>query len=550
MRGKQEQKDACFMRKKAFFVSQALLLAAALGIILSGCGNTGGASAKQVLSYANIGTQDIKTLDPARVTDISSAQALELVFSGLVSLDPKTLKVVPDIATNWDISNQGTRYTFHLKSGVKFSNGDPADASAFAYSIDRALDPATKSQVAALYLGHIVGATDRNAGKIPSIIGTGLVVIDPQTLQINLDSPISYFLQALTYPTSWAVDKNVVQHYGEQWYDGHAIGTGPFILKSWQHKVQLTFLQNPNWYGRKLTLTEIDMPMIADTSTAFKSFQAKELDIDNLVDSADYTIAKALGPKNYFEGPALSSGYLAPNSAVPPFDNVTVRQAFAEAVDRNAIANQVLNGFVYPTDHIVPKGMPGYYDGLKGLPFNPQDAKAKLASVYPDVSKMPTVTLEYPKLADNDKVAVRLQQDFQTYLGVHINLNSVDFEQLITDVYTYKVQFYLLGWIADYPDPQDWTSIQFVKDSANNTMNFENAQVDQLTAQADVEQDQAKRFALYNQAEELAVDEVAWIPTTQGKNIYVFQSWVKGFAQNAGGLTPDLAWPDVSITAH
>ncbi len=538
------------MRKRAFFISQALLLAAALGIVLGGCGNTTTSAAKQVLTYANIGTQDIKTLDPAKVTDLSSSQAIELVFSGLVSLDPKTLKVVPDIATNWDVSEQGKRYTFHLKSGVKFSNGDPADASAFAYSIDRALDPATKSLVASLYLGHIQGATDRNAGKIPTIIGTGVVVIDPLTLQINLVSPVSYFLEALSYPTSWAVDKQVVQQYGERWYDGHAIGTGPFTLKSWQHKVKLTFLQNPNWYGKKLSLTEIDMPMIADTSTAFKSFQAKELDIDNGVDSADYSIAKALGPKSFFESPFLSIGYLAPNSAMAPFNNLTVRQAFAEAVDRDTIANQVLNGFVYPTDHIVPKGMPGYFDGLKGLPFNPKDAKAKLTSVYSDVSKMPTVTLEYPKIADNDKVAAKLQQDFQTYLGVHINLNPVDFEQLISDVYTYKVQFYFLGWIADYPDPQDWTSIQFVKGSANNTMNFEDPQVDQLTAQADVEQDQAKRFALYNQAEELAVDEVAWIPFNQGKNIYVFQPWVKGFVQSAGGLTPDLVWPNVSIAAH
>ena len=540
------------MRKKAFFASQGFLFLAVLGLILTGCGSSGqtGLAPKQVLKYANVGTQDIKTMDPALVTDISSAQAIELVFSGLVSLDPKTLQVVPDIATSWDISNQGKTYTFHLRSGVKFSNGDPVDAAAFAYSIDRALDPATKSLVATVYLGHIVGANARNAGKLPTVIGTGVVVVDPQTLQINLDSPISFFLEALTYQTSWAVDQKVVQQYGANWADGHAIGSGPFILKSWRHKVQLTFVQNPNWYGKKLTLTEIDMPMISDTGTAFKSFQAKELDIDNLVDSANYSIAKGFGPSRFFEGPALSSGYIAPNSAIPPFDNVTVRQAFAEAVDRDTLANEVLNGFVYPSDHIVPRGMPGYYAGLKGLPFNPKDAKQKLDSVYPDPSLMPAVTLEIPNIPDDTKIAAKLQQDFQTYLGVHINVDPVDFEQLITDVYTYKVQFYLLGWIADYPDPQDWTSLQFVKDAPNNTMNFEDPKIDQLTAQADVEQDQAKRFAEYGQAEELAVDEVAWIPTNQGKNIYVFQPYIKGFVQNAGGLTPDLSWPDVSIAAH
>jgi peptide/nickel transport system substrate-binding protein/oligopeptide transport system substrate-binding protein len=540
------------MRKKTFFVSQALLLMGVLGLILAGCGSGGGPglAAKQVLNYPIIGTQDIKTMDPALPTDIASAQAIELGFSGLVSLDPRTLQVIPDIATSWDVSNGGKTYTFHLHSGVKFSNGDPVDASTFAYSIDRTLDPNTKSNVATVYLGHIVGANERNAGKIPTIIGTGVVVVDPLTLQINLDAPIGFFLQALTYPTSWAVDKNVVQQYGANWADGHAVGTGPFMLKSWQHKVQLTFVQNPNWYGKKVTLTEIDLPLIADTGAAFNRFQAKEADIDNLVDSAHYSVARALGPKEFFEGPALAINYFAPNSAIAPFNNLTVRQAFAEAVDRDTISNQVLHGFVSPSDHIVPQGMPGYYAGLKGIPFNPQDAKAKLASIYPDLSKMPAVTLEYPKIADDDKVAARLQQDFQTYLGVHINLNPVDFEQLINDVYTYKVQFYLLGWIADYPDPQDWTSLQFVKGAPNNTMNFEDAKVDQLTAQADVTQDQAQRFALYGQAEELAVDEVAWIPFSQSKNIYVFQPYVNGFVQDAGGLTPDNVWPNVQIMSH
>ncbi|HEY7348370.1 MAG TPA: peptide ABC transporter substrate-binding protein [Ktedonobacterales bacterium] len=538
------------MHKKTLFATEALLILGLLSLLLTACGSPSGSAAKQILNMPNIGTQDIKTMDPATVTDLNSAQAIELAFSGLVSLDPKTLQVIPDIATSWDVSNGGKTYTFHLQSGVKFSNGDAVDADTFAYSIDRALDPATKSNIATLYLGHIIGANDRNAGKIPTIIGNGVKAVDPLTLQINLDSPIGFFLQTMTYPTSWAVDKNVVQQYGANWWEDHAVGTGPFILQKWQHKIQLTFVQNPNWYGKKLTLTEVDMPMIADTDTAFKRFQAKQADVDNGVDSANYPIAKALGSSQFFEGPALSIGYLSPNSAVAPFDNLTVRQAFAEAVDRDTIANQLLRGFVLPSDHIVPQGMPGYNANLKGLSFDPKDAKDKLTSVYPDVSKMPAVTLEYPKVADNDKVAAKLQQDFQTYLGVHINLNAVDFEQLIPDVYTNKVQFYFLGWIADYPDPQDWTSLQFVKGSPNNTMNFENPQVDQLVAQADVEQDQAMRISLYNQAEELAVDGVAWIPISQGKNVYTFQTYVKGFVQDAGGLTPDNVWPNISIAAH
>lgn len=407
-----------------------------------------------------------------------------------------------------------------------------------------------KSNVSGLYLGHIVGALDRKAGKIPTIIGTGVVVKDDLTLVINLDAPIGYFLEALTYPTSWAVDKKIVDQFGPNWSDQHSAGTGPFMLKSWEHRVKLTFVPNPYWYGTKSHLTEIDMPMYADGPTAFKDFQSKQIDVDNMVDSADYAIAKALGPKEFSESPYLAITYISPNNKIAPFDNLTVRQAFAYAVDRDTIANNTLRGAVISSDHIVPEGQPGYNKNLKGLPFDPAKAKQLLQSVYPDVSKMPPVTMEYPKGGDGDKLAAELQSEFKQYLGVTVALNPVDFEQLINDVYTGNVQFYALGWIADYPDPQDWTSIQFRTGSDNNIMNFSDPKVDQLLDQADVTQDQNQRFALYNQAEELAVDEVAWIPIYQQKNLYAFQSYIHGFVQDSGGLTPQSIWGDVYIEAH
>jgi oligopeptide transport system substrate-binding protein len=519
-------------------------------------------AANQVLRVANIGVQDIQTLDPALVEDSGSYYAVELLFTGLVNLDPNTLKVVPDLATGWDLSADGKTYTFHLRSGLKFSNGDPLTAQDVAYSIDRAFDPAQsgKSYTADYYLGGqggviagIVGAQDREAGRIPTMIGPGrgLVVVDATTLQINLTRPALWFLDALTYAVSWVVDKKIIDQYGANWFDGHAVGSGPFIVKSWQHKVQLTFVPNPSWYGAKSHLTEIDMPLISDSNLAWSAFQAGQIDVDNALPSADYAAAKALGSKEFAESPNLSTFYLAPNSKVPPFDNVTVRQAFAEAVDRETIANQILGGTVLPTDHMVPQGQPGYYAGLKGLPFNPADAAARLRSVYPNVGSMPPVTLEYPT-GGRDAIVAKLQQDFQTYLGVTISLKAVTFGQLVTDIETknaqgiYPVQFYILGWVADYPDPQDWLD-QVTSTNINNNMNFSSAQVDSLVAQADASTDENQRISLYNQAEELAIDQVAWIPYSQGKNIVVFQSNVHGYVLDAQGLIPPSVWANVYI---
>lgn len=553
------------MRKKAFLVSQALLFMAALALILAGCGsggNTQTLASNQTLKIPNVGTQDVKTLDPALITDLNSSSALSLIESGLVTLDPKTLKVVPDLASSWDVSPDGKTYTFHIRPNLKFSNGDPLTAQDFAYSIDRAFDPAQsgKSYTPTYYLGNpaagIVGGNDRANGKIPTMIGPGqgLVVVNDTTLQINITGPALWFLAALTYPVSDPVDKKVVDQFGANWWDGNFVGTGPFILKSWQHKVKLTFVPNPNWYGKKPTLTNVEMDMIADPNAAWNQFQSKEQDIGG-PPAADYKIAKALGPSEFFEGPSLSIFYVAPNSKVPPFDNVTVRQAFAEATDRDGIANQTLQGTSLPSDHIVPQGNPGYDANLQGLPFNPQDAKSKLQSVYPDVTKMPAVTLEYPKGGDNDKIATRMQQDYQTYLGVHINLNPVDFGQLLNDTTSknaqgfFPVQFYLLGWIADYPDAQDWMDL-VTCNNPNNTMNFCNQDVDSKVAQADSSLDNNQRDTLYNQAEEIAIDQVSWIPIIQGKNIYTHQKWVSGFSIDAQGLVPDIGWPDVQILQH
>jgi len=546
------------MRKKAFIVSQVLIFMGALAIILAGCGNSGTSNlaSNQKFNFPNIGTADVKTLDPGLIGDLSSAQALQLISNGLVTLDINTLEIKPDLASSWETSADGKTWTFHIRPGLKFSNGDPLTASDFAYSIDRAFDPSIdgKSGTASYYLGindvpNIVGGDDRVHGKIPTIIGTGVKAVNDTTLQINLLHPAAFFLDQLTYPVSYVVDKKVVQQYGSNWWDGHFVGSGPYILKSWQHKVQLTFVPNPNWWGTKQTLTEIDMPMIVDPNTAWNRFQAKEADVSG-VPVADYPIAQKLGPKEFFEGPQLSIQYLSLNNTVAPFDNLTVRQAFAEAVDRDSIASGVWSNTVIPSDHIVPQGMPGYYANLKGLPFNVQDAKTKLASVYPDVTKIPAITIEYPKgSSDEDKMMAKIVQDWATYLGVHANLNPVDFGQLLNDLPTNKVQAYQIGWIGDYPDPQDWLDL-VITGSPNNNMGFSNPDVDSKVTQADSASDLNSRTPLYNQAEEIAIDNVAWVPLFQSKTIYVFQKYVKGFAFDSEGLTPDIAWSNVQILSH
>src|SRR2546430_4371186 len=201
-----------------FLVLMAMLLVACGGGG-SGGGTTSGSNPKapqsqQIFRWA-FRLPDINSFDPGIAPDITSIDAINMFFTGLVSLDDH-LRVVPQMASSWDVSSNHLAYTFHLKSGLQFSDGSKLDANDVAYSIDRSLSPAINNQsgVGLTYLDLIKGSTDRTTGKVKTIIGTGVVVQDPNTLVIHLTQPGGYFLQALTYPTSYVVEKSVADKYG------------------------------------------------------------------------------------------------------------------------------------------------------------------------------------------------------------------------------------------------------------------------------------------------------------------------------------------------
>ncbi|HEY7355766.1 MAG TPA: ABC transporter substrate-binding protein, partial [Ktedonobacterales bacterium] len=255
---------------------------ALLAMLLMGCGPSSGSSsqldANQVFIWPLIHVPSFNdlVLDPANVTDLYSSTVTNAIYGGLVTTD-HNLNVVPNMAT-WDVSPDGRTYTFHLKPNLHFSDGTPLAAQDFAYSIDRALSPqvcvpffgAGCTPYAANYLLKIKGAAARASGTLSTLIGTGLIVQDAQTLVIKLDPnqpPAAYFLEALTYPTSYPVESQLIKKYGSNFathkdWTAHLDeggDTGPFILKSHDDK-QITLVPNPYWFGPKITLKEIDRP--------------------------------------------------------------------------------------------------------------------------------------------------------------------------------------------------------------------------------------------------------------------------------------------------
>jgi len=531
---------------------------------------------KQVLVSPEVGISDIKTFDPALSTDSPSIQAIDNVFTGLVQLNDK-LAIMPQLAANYSEGTDGLTWTFKLKPNLKFSDGTPLTSQDVVYSIDRALQPAVKSYTSSIYLGLIKDSDKLNAGKIKTIIGDSLLKPDPNTVKIITNRKASYFLDALSYSCSYVVEKSLVDKYGAHFTDhlNEGGGAGPFKVSEYTHGKQIVFVPNPNYYGPKPQLTKLVYPFYNKADSMYAAYQAGQVDLAGIL-SANLAEAKKLPNNQYHQVPQLWINYYTMNYLVKPFDNIKIRQAFELAIDKDLIAHRVWKDIVIPTNHIVPKGMPGYNanltdpEGVASTKGDPAKASALVRQGvqeegWTSLAQVPTIKLTYPGGShDQDNEVAALIQMWQKTLGISVKPNPEDFNKLLLDMVAAAnnpkgLQFWNTSWSADYPDPQDWTTLQFDKGAPNNTMNYgqnstaeaaQQQQVQQQLEAADVNPDQYGRLRAYNQAEQLLVNDVAWLPVNQVTRSQVVKPYGEGLVFNSSGFTPPDDWGAVYIAAH
>jgi ABC-type oligopeptide transport system substrate-binding subunit len=528
-------------------LSSIFLLAVLM--ILTGCSSsapqtTQSTTNKQVLRFPNIGTDDLGTLDPAAGPDSNSNLAINMIFSGLVRSD-KNLNVVPDQAT-WDVSNDNTAYTFHLKPDITFSDGTPVTAQSYVYTWTRALLPEVKSPVAPVLENVIVGATDVNKGKTTTL--AGVTAVDPQTLQVKLVRPTAYFLQLLTVSLFYPLNQKVIEKYGQQnWTQNVAnsgIGTGPFIVKSWQHGSQITFVPNPHYYGPRTKLSEVDMPFVNNRSTAYQSYEAGQYDfVWNLTPQDQLTAQKEAG---FVRQPTLESDLLFFDNTKPPFNNSAVRQAFATAIDKQTLASAVLKGTVTPANTIVPPGEPGSQPNYAGIPFDKAKARQLFQSVYPDGKNVPPITFSYPGTQLSSEEATALQQMWQQALGIQVKLHSEPLTTYNDETSRHAVQFGFTQWGVYFPDPYEWLDLSLLSTSSNNNGKWNNPTFDATVAQAE-QTSGTQRLALYAKAEQIAISDVGWLPLDHESMSAIFPAKVHGIIINGNGLYFG-DWSGVSIS--
>ncbi len=544
-----------YSRLSKCFPATFLLLSALL-IILAACGGsstttpttsgTPSLASNQVLTFPNVGTQDIGVLDPAQGPDANSGIAVGMIYTGLVKFD-KNLNVVPDQAT-WTTSPDNKVYTFTLKQGITFSDGTPVTAQAYVYTLTRALLPEVKSPIATFFLGLIVGSDEVNNGK--TRILAGVKAVNDSTLQITLKQPAAYFLQIMADSIAFPLNHKVIDQYGQtDWVNhaaGNGIGTGPFMVKEWDHNVKMVLAPNPQWYGAKTKLTEVDMLFVNNPSTAFKAYQAGQYAFVWNIGAQDLTVAK--GMPGYTSQSLLQTDLLFFNNKMAPFDKAAVRQAFAYATDKETLASAIFKGSAVPAPTIIPPGMPGYQPNYQGLAYGRSKALAALQSAYPDVSKVPPITFSYPNSQVSQSEASVLQQMWQSALGIQVKLVPVELNAYNTETANHQVQFGFTQWSADFPDPYDWLALNLLSSAANNSGNWNNPQFDQTIMQAEQATGNA-RIQLYNQAEQIAITDVGWLPIDHQALSAIIPTWVQGVSLNNIGLYFG-DWSNVYLVQH
>jgi len=480
------------------------------------------------------------TLDPAISADMSSHLYVMQIFSGLVRLDQE-LNVVPDIAESLpEKSPDGKTYTFHLRHGVKFHSGREVKAADFKYSWERACDPATRSSTASTYLGDIVGAKDMLAGKAEEI--SGVQVIDDYTIRVTIDAPKAYFLYKLAYPTAFVVDKNNVKSGPDWWRKPN--GTGPFKLKEWKTGQRLILERSQVYHNEPAKLQRVVFSLVPANPMAL--YELGEIDVVP-VDLAYIDLACDESGPFYRElavTPELSLYYIGFNTVQPPFDDVNVRRAFCHAVDKERIAKVILRDMVSAARGILPPGIPGYSEALEGLDYDVEKAKELIgASKYGDVSNLPPITITMEGYGNYIPAYLgAIIQGWQENLGVEVSVRQLETENFV-DLRTLKQEkdeMFVMGWVADYPDPHNFLDILFHTGSEVNISEYSNPSLDAWLDQAAIEQSETDRLAMYQEIEQLVVDDAPCVPLFHGANYILVKPYVKGYE-----LTP-LGIPDLS----
>jgi len=472
------------------------------------------------------------TLDPALVRDVGSGSYVVEIFAGLVKLDGD-LNVIPDLAESWDVSPDGLTFTFQLRPDIRFADGREITSADVVFSMERALSPEIASPVARVYLDDIDGASDYAAGGLDGV--SGVSAIDPRTVRIVLQRPATSFISKLTHPVSFVVDRNEVDEF--EWFRTPN-ASGPFELESWAVREEIVLVRNDNYHTPAL-LDRVTLAIVG-SGEGLLGYETGSVDIVPIF-GRNVDRFRGSGERfseDYLAVPEFSLFYIGFNTQVDPFDDVHVRRAFVQAIDIEKINRVTFRGHEITANGILPTGLPGSDPDREPLPYDPEAARRELAlSKYGGAENLPDITfliagggLLPPQ--DVEAMLFFLREN----LGVSVRMQAIDFADFLLEVENpdHQHQMITFGWVADYPDPDNFLDFLFLSGSPENATRLSDPRVDALLEEARIESDQTRRLELYRQAEDIIIEDAVILPMRFGVDHYLVKPYVEGFAPSGG----------------
>lgn len=521
------------MKKRVATLASLFLV---LTLILTGCTGAKDDAERKVLRTNN--SSEPGSLDPALAQGTHESWVLNHTFQGLMDYSEDG-KIIEGVADSYDLADDDVTYTFKLKDGLKWSNGDPITADDFEFAWKRALDPDLAADYA-YQLYYLKGGEAYNLGE-GDADGVGVKAIDEKTLEVTLEVPTGYFLELTAFYTYYPVNKKVVEG-NPDWAknaDTH-VSNGAFKLTTWEHNSKIVIEKNPEFHDAdNVKLDAIEFAILDDENTAWQKYDGGEFDFLATVPVAVVNELQTSNSKELTIGGQVGTYYYNLNSEKKPFDNVKVRKGLALTVDRETIVSKITLGGQIPAEGVVPFGMiddtgKDYRDATGTLVSYDVDEGKKLFLEGLEESGM---TLEdfnaegfvllYNTNEAHQKIAQAVQEMWRTALGIDIQLENVEFQVKLDREKAGDYDISRAGWIGDYMDPMTFVDLWHSTSSFNDARFF-NDKYDALVDEAKASVDPKVRFDAMREAEQIMMAEMPVVPVYFHTQPYVQKDYVTG----------------------
>ena len=542
----------------------SLMLAAALtaGLALTGCGgsktsdttdNTAGAESESTAETKGVDVDTTGYLIAALNADIQTADVQKTskdyevpfnIFDRLVDVEVGTdgnSKIVPSLAESWDISDDGLEYTFHLRQGVKFHNGNDFTAEDVAYTFHRMLT--VEGGVNTEFIDQIKGADELLAGETDTL--EGVEVVDDYTIKVTLKEPFAGFLASISSPGVSIYDSEATEAAGDQFGMDPAVtvGTGPFEFSSWSFNNQLVLTRNEDYWKGASGLPGVVIKIIPDTETQSMMFESGELDIldlDYAADSVDRFTETY--PDQIVQGPRVGIVYFTMNFNKELFQDVRVRKAVQMSIDRQAILDALYGGRGQVEQGIFPHGLIGFNPDQEEIKYDPEAAKALLAEAgYADGFDMEIAADS--SASDTMTMALEIVSDQLAEVGIRAEIKNYDESTWLETRKSGELGSFMSTWSADYNDPDNFIYTFFGNEEKTRirSINYPDTEVMERVAKARTIVNEDERLAEYKALEEKLIHEdAAWVPMFSRIHLFAVSKRVQGFVPLWSGLSDQL----------